>query len=675
MRYISTFLSLLFATLCLAQLPSYRQTDWNHAGAKTAFSNDTIYLSQFLKDGLDADLALSDALTIASNKNGTVLLDSGTYFFSKPIQIPANTKLIGKGAQSTHLIFDLKGSGHLIQILGKTATQKLTITSNALRGETAIQVASNTSLAAGDWIKIGENNDELITSDWAKGSAHQIVQIRKIQGNVLLLADALRLNLNTEKQAYVILVNPINNIELGGFHLVRRDKTDGQTANIFLSNAAHVVIKNIQSDSCNFAHIQIEESTHISINGCYIKSAFDYGGGGKGYGIALQFGTGNCLIENNIFSKLRHSVLLQAGANGNVIAYNYSREPFWTETQFPSGLAGDLVLHGNAPFLNLFEGNICQNIVIDDSHGKNGDYNTFFRNRAEYYGIFMNAAPASDSQNFIGNEITGTGNVKVGFFTIPLGNYTLSGINHFEQFNLLPQTTMPSNSEVLSTASLYLNEQPKWWNTKFPFPFCGDRNSFNQNNNPAYWRFFYNPIKTGEVVVDTSELKLNVSNQKDFLAVNWSTNTAKPTRLFELKWKDANKNEVTLYTMTTNGTKELSQLFYYFHDYRKKLSGEQFYQVNQYFTDGSSLASNWVSIKIDPITITPAALFYPNPANEQTTFSAAGNYKIYNMNGALIQEFNIDTPSSLQLANWSRGVYTVLFNSGKKQLMERLIKN
>lgn len=675
MRYLITFLSVLFATAGISQLPSYRQTDWNNAGAKVSFSQDTVYFSSYLINGIEPDVAIVSALAETALKKGVLQFDTGTYFFKKPLKLPADIQIIGQGSANTHLVFDLQGTGHLIQILGYSTQQKQVLTENAYKGETAVNVALNHTFAAGDWLKIGEENDELITSDWAKGSVHQIVRIRKIQGNTLLLEDALRLNVSLNKQAFVTSFNPIENIELSNFHLLRKDKTTGQTANIYLSHAANVLIKNIQSDSCNFAHFQIEESSNISINGCYIKTAFDYGGGGKAYGIALQFGTGNCLIENNIFAKLRHSVLLQAGANGNVIGYNYSREPFWTETQFPSGLAGDLVLHGNAPFLNLFEGNICQNIVIDDSHGKNGEYNTFFRNRAEYYGLFMNAAPASDSQNFIGNELTGVGTIKAGIFTIPLGNYTLSGINHYEQFNLLPQSTVPANSESLTSASMYLNNKPNWWNAKLPFPFCGDRSTFNQNHNPAYLRYFYNSTKTADVITDTSELKLNINLEKDFLAVNWSTNASKPTRSFELKWKDDSQTEVILYSMHTNGNEKLSQLNYYFHDYRKHLTGQQFYNVIQHFTDGSSIQSNWVGITIQEALQTPSVLFYPNPANQKVTFNAKGNYKIYNMNGTLMHDFDIGLASELAVENWPRGIYTIIHNSGIGLFKERLIKN
>jgi hypothetical protein len=62
MRYLTTFLSVLFAIVGMAQLPSYRQTNWNNAGAKVSFSQDTVYLNTYLNNGLDPDNAIALAL-------------------------------------------------------------------------------------------------------------------------------------------------------------------------------------------------------------------------------------------------------------------------------------------------------------------------------------------------------------------------------------------------------------------------------------------------------------------------------------------------------------------------------------------------------------------------------------------------------------------------------------
>jgi hypothetical protein len=135
--------------------------------------------------------------------------------------------------------------------------------------------------------------------------------------------------------------------------------------------ATNCYINGVEMDSCNYAHVTFSASSHCAVRNSYFHDAYSYGGGGKGYGIMVQNTSGDCLIENNIFRHLRHSMILQAGSNGNVFGYNYSIDPYWTEVSLPSNAAGDIVLHGNYVYANLFEGNLGQQIVIDDSHGIN----------------------------------------------------------------------------------------------------------------------------------------------------------------------------------------------------------------------------------------------------------------------------------------------------------------
>ena len=167
------------------------------------------------------------------------------------------------------------------------------------------------------------------------------------------------------------------------------------------------------------------------VEGSYFTNAFNHGGGGKAYGVVLAFTSSQCMVENNIFKRLRHSILFQAGPNGNIVGYNYSHDAYWTGVFSPSDFSGDIVMHGNYPFLNLIEGNIIQNLVIDNSHGINGPGNVFLRNRIENAGIFMNCSPATDFQAFIGNEITGTGTSTNGLIPFPKGLYSLCGRGHY----------------------------------------------------------------------------------------------------------------------------------------------------------------------------------------------------------------------------------------------------
>ena len=79
------------------------------------------------------------------------------------------------------------------------------------------------------------------------------------------------------------------------------DLVANQTSNIYFNYAAFCWVKGVDSDSTNFAHISILNSTNIEITGNYFHGAFAYGSGGSAYGVVCHMSTGDCLIENNIF--------------------------------------------------------------------------------------------------------------------------------------------------------------------------------------------------------------------------------------------------------------------------------------------------------------------------------------------------------------------------------------
>ncbi|MFM7771027.1 MAG: hypothetical protein ACKO8Q_10785, partial [Bacteroidota bacterium] len=108
-------------------------------------------------------------------------------------------------------------------------------------------------------------------------------------------------------------------------------------------------------------------------------------------------------------------------------------------------------------FINLFEMNSVQNIVIDNSHGPNGPYNTFLRNRASLFGIFF-SADNSPSQNFIGNEIPNTN------FPYSSVNYTILGTYHFLFGNNNKGNLDPIGTEKPSTSSLIFSNSPLFLN-------------------------------------------------------------------------------------------------------------------------------------------------------------------------------------------------------------------
>ena len=366
----------------------------------------------------DNAIALQNAIKSFNGDFGIIEIPAGNYLFKKPVSIPSNILIKGAGSDQTILNFNLNGNGDLFSIQGNIINNSTPVLSGTTKDSKSIKVNSAVNFNAGDYALVKQTANNLLESNWAYNSFFQIVKINKIKGSEISFDKPLRVDFLSSGNPTLVKINPVQNVGIESLKIKRLDASSGQTSNIFFNYAVNCWVKGVELENCNYAQITLQSSAYTTISGNYLHDAFDYGSGGKGYGIVLQFGAGDNLVTDNIVKHLRHSFLLQAEANGNVIAYNYSYDPHWSESWFPDNSAGDIVFHGNYPYANLVEGNIFQNLVIDNSHGINGPYNTFFRNRIESYGIVMNGN-SGDNMNFIANEITGSGLLK--------GLYNISG--------------------------------------------------------------------------------------------------------------------------------------------------------------------------------------------------------------------------------------------------------
>jgi len=442
------------------------------------------------------DSVLAAVLSGISSPGAVLFFSSGNFLFNHSLQIPSNIQIKGDGPAVTTFTLSLGGSGHGIRFDGSLVagdTSSLSLQAN--KDSLYIQVLNASLYAPGDWIRLIQNDSAYITSAWAWHTVGQILQITDIRGDSLFLASPLRMSYSMTNKPYICRINPIKNSGIQCLKIVRTDNTaPEQTSHIYMSYAVNCYVSGIESTYGNFSHLEAEFSSNILISKSYFHHAFEYGDGGRGYGVILHFTTGECCVEDNAFEHLRHSMLVQAGANGNVFAYNYSSDPYWTT--FPTNSAGELVLHGNYVYANLFEQNICQNIVIDNSHGPNGPYNTFFRNRAGGYGIFFSAANSPD-QNLIGNEIPNTS------FPYSLVNYTILGSGHFVHGNNNKGTIVPAGTTTLPDLSYAYTQKPDFIPVN-QWGGIGTPQVMGSNGIPAFDRYnagniFYNACGVGAV--------------------------------------------------------------------------------------------------------------------------------------------------------------------------------
>jgi hypothetical protein len=478
-------LFLLFPALLVAQTydPS-RMADWSRAGRDVPQLEYKIVLDIRDFGGLgDAttrnDSAINRAFAALGGKRGVIYFPNGIFYFTSTITPPDSCVIRGNGATSTVLTFDLGGKEQdAIRIASgvpEIDTTNFTPTSELRKNAKHIFVYSGNSPEDTIYLRAYNSDSSLTISDWAYGSVGQIVKVKPDPRVIDVVNLSHPLRHDYDKLSLLTMRHAVG-IEC--LRIVRIDSTAGQTTNIAFDHAANSWIRGIESEHTNFAHVAVSYSSNVLVEGSYFHDSYGFGDGGRGYGVVLQFSSSDCLVQNNIFDHLRHSILLQAGANGNVISYNYSQDAYWTQTALPTNSAGDIVLHGNYPFLNLFESNICQNIVIDDSHGLNGPFNTFFRNNAWLYGIVMTSA--SDSQNFVGNDITNT--------SVLMGNYILSGTGHLEYGNRVRGVLTPAGTSALNDSSYYRKIRPTYAYTIENWPSIGVPIPSSEINNAAYRR-------------------------------------------------------------------------------------------------------------------------------------------------------------------------------------------
>ena len=500
--YDKRFASLLFVLAVLnvqhfysQVIPEDRVVEWHYAGLNDTTTNGFIWLNM-IDEGLDPTGLISnnvklDSMINAYGSSGVIFFfPSGDYLFNQTIHLSSNQILKGDGMNQTQLIFDLGGTGDAIKISGSIDNSNVfELLLDANRGQYYIVSDDAETLSSGEWIKIYQNDDDLVTSSWALNSVGQIIRVDQILGDTIYLRSPLRMDFEMMRSPKFKKIQMESNVGIECLKILRLDDTaPEQASNIAIRYASNSWIKNVESENCTFSHVVAENASNIKIGRSYFHHGFDYGGGGRAYGVSLQFTTNECLIEDNIFEYLRHSMLLQAGPNGNVFSYNFSTDPFWTSSSplIPSDAAGDMVLHGNYPYANLFEQNSGQNIVIDNSHGANGPFNTFFRNRASLFGIFFSDG-TSPSQNLVGNEIPNTGS------PYSFVNYTIQGIDQFEYGNNNKGNITPSGTEILDEASYYYSETPSFINSS-EWAGIGTPNTMEENNIPAQNRYESNAI-------------------------------------------------------------------------------------------------------------------------------------------------------------------------------------
>lgn len=439
----------------------------------------------------------------AAEEGTAILIPEGKYIIKRMIVIERSVVLRGEGYQKTKLYFSPNESSNFLELRKIVQNDPwIQLVSGFTRGSGQIVTSATASFSAGDYLEIVQDNDpdyfkpgRLGAADWGENAVGQIVRIANVDGDKIELVGKLYYDYHPDMNPRIRKINCATKVGLENMHL-ERIPSDIWGNTITIQYAANCWVKNIYSKNTYANHLAISRACHNEIRDCIFDSGHNYDGG-HSYGASMGTRATDNLIENNIFKHLRHSMILQMGACGNVFGYNYSIDPkFWDYT---SVLMSDIAVHGHYPYMNLFEGNVVQYAKIDNIWGTNGP-TTLFRNRIEqnvYHYLdpskvkefpFVHIQENNPYQNIINNELGY--DVASPYWSTQIDesikNSTLLHGNYDYTHNeMLWDETIDSQS---FPASFYLKEKPEWFGN-CQWPCLGGDLAPNNNLIPAQLRY------------------------------------------------------------------------------------------------------------------------------------------------------------------------------------------
>ena len=389
--WCSLFLLALFVPrFSVAQIiPADRTINWSEAGIPGGIPNRTAICASIPAGASQA--TIQTALN-SCPVNQVVKLAAGTYNVIGGLTIPSNVVLRGAGPQQT--ILNASGSGSGFISFGTAITPSITnstpITGGTSKGSTSITVSSSSGIAVGSYLMVTQLNDPSYvtitttngTCTWCDGGIGwngtrvqgQIVEVTSVSGTVIGISPGLYVGYTRTPLA--------TRFSMGAKYSGVEDlqvymNNSGYTGNFYMSGAAYSWIKNVESNYTDGDHAQLHWSYRNEIRDSYFHDAYTHGPGSTDADIFIADKSSGTLVENNTLRRLHQSIMLNWGAAGNVIAYNYIDNNF--DSNGYNTLFGGLNVHGSHPMFNLWEGNMAPKLDADYFWGSSS-HNTAFRN-------------------------------------------------------------------------------------------------------------------------------------------------------------------------------------------------------------------------------------------------------------------------------------------------------
>lgn len=367
--------------------------EWSSAGRRSETPTTTISVLDFgavPDDGQSDSQAFADAVASASAaaRGGTpttVDVPSGRFLLTETLRLESSVVLRGTGRESTLIDLDLGGAdAEGITMVGAPFGdgEWFDLDADVAVGERRLTIEGAT-FQPGQVIEIEQDNiDEMVSRDewvvdWGQGAAGLVALVADSGEGLVVLDHVVTDNFSQSRNARI---RPISAITRSGVESMTIERIDPGYGHIIAMRFGYDLwVSDVETIMASRAHVGIDVVGRCEVTGSNLHGAHDFGDGGRAYGISVARHTTNCLFENNALWDLRHAMIIQLGASGNVFAYNDARGSAGYEDRQPRA---DISLHGHWPQANLFEGNVVDRVVYADWWGPVGPTNVFWRSCA-----------------------------------------------------------------------------------------------------------------------------------------------------------------------------------------------------------------------------------------------------------------------------------------------------
>ncbi len=462
-------------------------------------------------DGVADDTdALADAITLCPTGQ-VVFIPAGIYKITRTISAPQKRHITvrGDGPTRTILRASLPGGAQSVFQWGNSAWKPpgTAVLAGATKGSTSITVASAAGLAPGGLMLIDQLNDGSLVNSrgtggvWTSGdrprdgtrNLSQMLRITAVSGTGVTFSPTLNWTYTAARSPQVAAM-AASVVRVGMEDLKIENANGVGQYHIFFETADSCWVRNIDSSLASHWHLLLYQSLNCEIRDSYFHEAATYTVN-AGYGVEARMTTAT-LIENNIFYHLYAPLLVNSGSSGCIMAYNYIVHTYNSDpTYMIVGLSAN---HGAHPMMNLWEGNVGNELQADNFWGSSS-HQTLFRNHltGTDVGVTVNRkAVALDAQSFdfniVGNVLGSPGlswtyTTETSGFSITQNiiyrlGYPNIGNNHYDATNPLDgrvkatllrhgnydyatQSTLwdAAIADRVLPPSLYLSAKPAWW--------------------------------------------------------------------------------------------------------------------------------------------------------------------------------------------------------------------